>query len=166
VADELRWIAQTSSGSTTATGVAGTAAPAGRLRWRLVAAGVAGLVALVALTAWLVPRLAPRPPGAAGAFRAAGPRAAKRALADRTVERARIGPANPVEVASALAEAGETDAAFAWLEKAYVARTPQLLHVVVLPAFRSIRSDPRYEGLLGRIGIPLRGHPSVPPRPQ
>jgi len=35
------------------------------------------------------------------AFRAAGPRAAKRALADRTVERARTGPANPVEVASA-----------------------------------------------------------------
>jgi len=65
VADELRWIAQTTSGATTATGVAGTAAPAGRLRWRLVAVGVAGLVALVALTAWLVPRLSPRPPGAA-----------------------------------------------------------------------------------------------------
>jgi len=100
------------------------------------------------------------------AFRAAGARAAKRTVADRTVERARIGRANPVDVASALAEGGVTDEAFAWLEKAYVARTPQLLHVVVLPAFRSIRGDPRYEDLQRRIGIPLRGHPSVAPRPQ
>jgi hypothetical protein len=53
-----------------------------------------------------------------------------------------------------LAEAGDTGAAFAWLEKAYAARAPQLLHVLVLPAFRSIRGDPRYEDLLRRIGIP------------
>jgi serine/threonine protein kinase len=67
VADELRWIAQTSSGSTTAPGGALTVAPGHRLRWRPVAAGIAGLVGLVSLTVWLAPRIFPRPPGAAGA---------------------------------------------------------------------------------------------------
>jgi TolB-like protein len=100
------------------------------------------------------------------AFRTAGPRAAKRALADRYVEAARQGRVNPLAVAEVLAEAGDADGAFAWLEKAYIARTPQLLHVTVLPAFRSIRGDPRYEDLLRRIGIPARGPASVAPRPQ
>jgi hypothetical protein len=71
-----------------------------------------------------------------------------------------------VEAASALTEAGDADAAFAWLEKAYAARAPQLLHVLVLPAFQSIRSDPRYLGLLKRIGLPAPAPASVAPRPR
>jgi len=92
-----------------------------------------------------------------GAYRASGPLAAKRALAEGILKRARTGTANPVGVASALAEAGDADAAFAWLEKAFVAHTPQLLHVVALPEFGSIRGDLRYEDLLKRIGIPRPG---------
>jgi TolB-like protein/tetratricopeptide (TPR) repeat protein len=99
------------------------------------------------------------------AFRTGGARAAKRALANRRVEQARAGQVNPVEAASALAEAGDADAAFAWLEKAYAARAPQLLHVLVLPAFQSIRSDPRYLDLLKRIGVPAPAPASVAPRP-
>ena len=100
------------------------------------------------------------------AFRTGGPRAAKRAAAARKVEQARTGQATSVDAAAALAEAGDTGAAFAWLEKAYAARAPQLLHVLVLPAFRSIRGDPRYEDLLRRIGIPPGRQTPVAPRPQ
>jgi tetratricopeptide (TPR) repeat protein len=98
------------------------------------------------------------------AFHTGGPRSAKKALAAHRVEQARAGQVNPVEVAAALAEAGEVDAAFTWLEKAYAIRTPQLLHVLVLHAFRSIRSDPRYLDLLTRIGVAPPG--AAPPAAQ
>jgi tetratricopeptide (TPR) repeat protein len=100
------------------------------------------------------------------ALRTGGPRAAKKALAAHRVEQARTGRVNPVEAASALTEAGDADAAFAWLEKAYAARAPQLLHVLVLPAFQPIRSDPRYLELLKRIGIPAPAPASAVPRSQ
>jgi TolB-like protein len=97
------------------------------------------------------------------AFHTGGPRSAKRALAAHRIEQARAGQVNPVEVAAALAEAGEVNAVFTWLEKAYAARTPQLLHVLVLHAFRSIRSDPRYGELLRRVGVaPPHQSPSAP----
>jgi serine/threonine-protein kinase len=100
------------------------------------------------------------------AFRTGGVRAAKRALANRRVEQARTGQVNPVEAAAALADAGDADAAFAWLEKAYASRTPQLLHVLALPAFQSIRRDPRSLDLLKRIGIPAGAPAPAAPRPQ
>jgi serine/threonine protein kinase/TolB-like protein len=100
------------------------------------------------------------------AYRTGGPRAAKKALAAHRVEQARTGQAPLVDAAAALAEAGDADAAFAWIEKAYAARAPQLLHVLVLPAFQSIRSDPRYLGLLKRIGLPAPAPASVAPRPR
>jgi TolB-like protein/tetratricopeptide (TPR) repeat protein len=100
------------------------------------------------------------------AFRTGGARAAKRALANRRVEQARTGLVNPVEAAAALADAGDADAAFGWLEKAFASRAPQLLHVLVLPAFQSIRSDRRYLDLLKRIGIPAGSPAPVASRPQ
>jgi hypothetical protein len=35
------------------------------------------------------------------------------------------------------------------------ARSPQLLHLVADPAFDGVRSDPRYDHLLRRIGVPM-----------
>jgi hypothetical protein len=48
---------------------------------------------------------------------------------------------------------GDKNAAFAALEKAFSNRAG-LLFVKVEPQFDNLRSDPRYAGLLGRIGLP------------
>ena len=56
-------------------------------------------------------------------------------------------------IARYYAAAGDIDLAFEWLEKAYERRIPQLPHIMGYPDFDSIRSDPRYEDLLRRIGI-------------
>lgn len=96
------------------------------------------------------------PPGSAylrameQGFEDGGPRGADRAEADYLAS----GSApSPVEVARTYAAAGEIDLAFEWLEKAYEQRRPQVLHVPGYPHFDSVRSDPRYEDLLRRIGI-------------
>jgi len=49
---------------------------------------------------------------------------------------------------------GEKDAAFAWLEKAYQSHAGALFDLKVHPAFQSFRTDPRFNDLLKRIGIP------------
>ena len=48
---------------------------------------------------------------------------------------------------------GESDKAFASLEKAYSEKDLQLQFLRVDPAFDSIRNDPRFVDLLRRIGI-------------
>lgn len=91
------------------------------------------------------------------AFRRAGPRAALVAYAQRLAERAREAgrPPDWLALAGCYAEAREADTAFALLDKAYEARYPQLLHLVADPAFDGVRNDPRYDGLLRRIGVPM-----------
>ncbi|HLA79116.1 MAG TPA: hypothetical protein VJU18_16180 [Vicinamibacteria bacterium] len=44
--------------------------------------------------------------------------------------------------------------AFQWLDQSYTRRDPFLLHVVADPRFDPIRSDPRFESLLKKIGVP------------
>lgn len=90
-----------------------------------------------------------------GAFRRSGPRGALKAFGDLLAERARAGPVSPLAVAASYAETGERDAAMVWLEKAYAARAPQILHVPADPAYDPIRDDPRFQVLLRRIGIGL-----------
>ena len=59
-----------------------------------------------------------------------------------------------MEVASLYAQAGDSDQAFAWLETAYRKRVSRITNVNVEPAFDSLHSDPRYDDLLRRIGLP------------
>jgi hypothetical protein len=47
---------------------------------------------------------------------------------------------------------GEKDEAFNWLEKAYEERESYFNLFKVEPVFDSLRSDPRFLGLLKRIG--------------
>ncbi len=49
---------------------------------------------------------------------------------------------------------GETEEAMAWLERAYEERDPQLLAVKTDPGMDPLRSDPRFQDLLRRIGFP------------
>jgi TolB-like protein/Flp pilus assembly protein TadD/predicted Ser/Thr protein kinase len=67
-------------------------------------------------------------------------------------ERAFVSPAALAIVSGAL---GEKDEAFAWLEKAYEVRDPTLTYLKVGPKFTPLRSDPRFQDLLRRMGLPL-----------
>jgi TolB-like protein/Tfp pilus assembly protein PilF len=49
---------------------------------------------------------------------------------------------------------GESDEAFAWLEKAYEERDPQLTYIKVGRRFEPLRKDPRFEQLVHRVGLP------------
>jgi hypothetical protein len=49
---------------------------------------------------------------------------------------------------------GETERAFEWLDKAYVEHASFLIHIPWDPRLDPLRSDPRFSGLLARIGLP------------
>jgi len=49
---------------------------------------------------------------------------------------------------------GDKDKAFFWLEKAYQGREHDLVFSKVWPMFDSLRSDPRYQDLMRRVGLP------------
>lgn len=48
---------------------------------------------------------------------------------------------------------GENDTAFEWLEKAYAERSSFMTYLLVDPRVNPIRDDPRFPGLLRRIGL-------------
>ena len=49
---------------------------------------------------------------------------------------------------------GEKDQAFVWLEKAYQERSNYMAYLKVNPIGDSLRSDPRFDDLLRRVGLP------------
>ncbi|MGC1453107.1 MAG: hypothetical protein WA830_24015 [Candidatus Sulfotelmatobacter sp.] len=62
---------------------------------------------------------------------------------------------SPGLVAAVYALAGEKDSAFEWLDKAYAARDGAEITLVKCdPAFKNLRSDPRFSDLLRRMGLP------------
>ncbi len=60
----------------------------------------------------------------------------------------------PPDMAMLYARLGERDEAFRWLEKAYEERSVPLTRLKVSPEWDNIRSDPRFQELLRRIGLP------------
>jgi tetratricopeptide (TPR) repeat protein len=57
-------------------------------------------------------------------------------------------------IALVYAGLGEKDKAFAWLEKSYEVRDKGLTYLKVDPCLDPLRSDPRFEDLLRRVGLP------------
>jgi TolB-like protein/DNA-binding winged helix-turn-helix (wHTH) protein/Tfp pilus assembly protein PilF len=49
---------------------------------------------------------------------------------------------------------GEKDAAFAWLQKAYQQHSPGVLALAHDPDYDPVRSDPRFQDLVRRVGLP------------
>lgn len=66
----------------------------------------------------------------------------------------RFGSENPMECARIRAWRGESDAAFVWLDKALAARDPLLARVKGELGLRSLRTDPRWNVLLRKVGLP------------
>jgi TolB-like protein/Tfp pilus assembly protein PilF len=60
---------------------------------------------------------------------------------------------SPIDMAVIYTGLGDRDSAFEWLEKAYQERAARIQEVSE-PLFDSLRSDPRFPGLMRRIGLP------------
>ena len=61
---------------------------------------------------------------------------------------------DPAWMASGYAFLGEKDRAFALLEKAYAEKERLFANIKCAVDFDSLRTDPRYAGLLKRMGLP------------
>jgi TolB-like protein/DNA-binding winged helix-turn-helix (wHTH) protein/Tfp pilus assembly protein PilF len=61
---------------------------------------------------------------------------------------------SPLEFASACARLGQNDEVFRWLEKAFDDHVPLLVRIQQDPDLNSLHSDPRYQVLIKRIGLP------------
>ena len=60
------------------------------------------------------------------------------------------------EIAEVYAYRGESDKAFAWLDRAYRQRDGGLTYVKVDPLLKSLRRDPRYADLLMKMHLPVQ----------
>lgn len=60
----------------------------------------------------------------------------------------------PYSIAEIYIGLGEKDRAFEWLEKAHGERNVQMVSLKVDPNLDGLRSDPRFQDLLRRIGFP------------
>ena len=89
-------------------------------------------------------------PALAQAYAGAG----QREDALRILEELRGSAIDPTSVAYVYAALGEADAAFEWLEKAYERRSLGVTWIRVDPSLDPLRSDPRFQDLLRRIGFP------------
>ena len=61
---------------------------------------------------------------------------------------------SPAFVAAIYAGLGQKDEAFRWLEEAFRLRSRYLVWLKVAPEYEKLRSDPRYQELTARIGLP------------
>jgi TolB-like protein/tetratricopeptide (TPR) repeat protein len=59
------------------------------------------------------------------------------------------------QIAEVYAWRGETDRAFAWLDRAYAQRDGGLTDIKGDPLMRSLESDPRYRALLAKLKLPI-----------
>jgi TolB-like protein/DNA-binding winged helix-turn-helix (wHTH) protein/cytochrome c-type biogenesis protein CcmH/NrfG len=72
-------------------------------------------------------------------------------LKSETAESQRL---HPYASARLYARLGQRDLAFHWLEKAYLARSHDIAFIKVHPELDNVRTDPRFQDLLRRVGFP------------
>ncbi|HUF23367.1 MAG TPA: protein kinase [Vicinamibacterales bacterium] len=77
---------------------------------------------------------------------------ARRAIAE-FVERSRTEYASPGTIPGAYAHLGDHDVALAWMERAYHEQANAVAYFAVEPWTHTLRSDPRYQALLRRVGL-------------
>jgi hypothetical protein len=84
-----------------------------------------------------------------------GRQAEARALVEQLIQECvRTGrPGKSCHVAQIYAGIGEKDLAFQWLDTAYQERNPLLAYAKTMPYYDNLRSDPRFQVLLHRLGL-------------
>jgi serine/threonine protein kinase/Tfp pilus assembly protein PilF len=93
--------------------------------------------------------------GLAHAYAALGNRAAAQKILGDLLRQSKTGYASAYMIAAIYSGLGQKDQAFEFLEKAYQERSPDLLYFIKADLrMDSLRSDPRFQDLLRRIGLP------------
>lgn len=83
----------------------------------------------------------------------AGRREDAQGVLDTLIDEPERDGASPYDIALVYVGLGEDDKAFQWLERAYRERDGVMTHLKVTPKLDRLRSDPRYQDLLRRIGL-------------
>ena len=97
----------------------------------------------------------PEPVGALGqVYALLGNKAQAQAMLRELKERSRRGYVPPYQMAKIHLGLGEKDQALVWLEKAFEERSLFLTWLKVEPDVDRLRSDPRFQDLLRRVGFP------------
>ena len=92
--------------------------------------------------------------GLAHSYALAGRRSDAEQVLQGLLRRARQSYVSPFDIALIYAALGEKDTAFAWMEKAVAERSTWLVYSKWEPRLDPLRSDPRFQDLLRRIGLP------------
>jgi len=87
-------------------------------------------------------------------YKASGPRGYWQKRLDFAKEESKQRPMS-LEIAHLHTRLGENEQAFAWLDKAYEEHDMWLSTLKADPKWDSLRSDPRFQDLLRRVGIPV-----------
>ena len=102
--------------------------------------------------------LSSRAPGALGVlgmcYGLAGRKVEANKTLDELLELNRRRYVTPGAVVFVYTGLGDKDRAFAWLEKAYQERSYFMAYLKVVPTADPLRSDPRFDDLLRRMGLP------------
>ena len=94
------------------------------------------------------------PASLAYVYARAGKRREARQIIEELQERSNRSYISPTVMAIIYGGLGESDQAFAWLNKAYDDRDALLVFLQVEPVFDGLRSDARFDQLLRRVGVP------------
>jgi hypothetical protein len=84
----------------------------------------------------------------------AGPKGVFLELAQSMAARSEPEYISSAEIATLFARAGRVDLSIEWLENAFDAREPSLVHAMFGPELDPLRSDPRFANLCRRMGLP------------
>jgi len=76
-------------------------------------------------------------------------------LAEMLIERSRTSFVSPWQVATLYTRAGMKEQALDWFEKAYDAHDPNMPYLSVDPIFDELRSHPRFQAILKRMGLAI-----------
>jgi tetratricopeptide (TPR) repeat protein len=90
----------------------------------------------------------------AWAYAAVGNKPKAKAILDSLMGKAQPEYMSPYSIGVVHAALGEKDEAFRWLERAFAERDCQITYLALDPELDSLRSDPRFQGLVERLHIP------------
>jgi TolB-like protein/DNA-binding winged helix-turn-helix (wHTH) protein/Tfp pilus assembly protein PilF len=88
------------------------------------------------------------------ALAVAGRRAEARTVLEGLTQLSSSRYVSPYSVALVHAGLGDRDQALAWLDKAYAERSDYMPYLGLEPMLDSLRSDPRFDALVRRVGVP------------